>query len=333
MIVIHGVLTLTAPLHTSAGAKGLKLQRDGRVAYKDSEGIPVISTVTTPICARGSYHGDLPIFPSSGLVGRLRRMAAIRVREALTSDGKTITQGMYYAQMNGHQVGAQLGAAYGLADYAKVKGDFFFGLFGGGSLRHAAAYTQKDLLPVTALTIDAGYVPQKFADLAPVDARRDIQPWQLFDYRVIRKIDDVLRGRDDAAGVNLLEGDEKREAAVAYQVIPVGTSLYWRTTLAASTTPEQRGLFLMALKDLFLSRQLGARAHLGWGGFNPQRFRWIDGETRYDLFDFSEDEEGMPVLQETKQFLALIAPATKMLKSMAKDPQDARKELAALLHV
>lgn len=333
MIVVHGVITLTSPLHTSAGPKGLKLQRDGRVAYRDNEGIPVISNVTTPLCVRGRYHADLPIFPSNGLVGRLRRLAARRLRAALTQDGKTIPQSLYYALMNGHQVGAQLGAAYTLADYERVKTDFFFGMFGGGSLRHAAAYTQSDLLPVTALTIDAGLVPQKFADLAPVDARRDVEPWQLFDYRVIRKVDDVARGRDDAGGVELLDGDEKREAAVAYQAIPVGTSMYWRTTLDPRTTPQQRGLFLLSLRDMLLSQQIGARSHLGWGGFKGQRFRWIDGDTRHDLFDFSQDEDGMTVLQETKQYQALVAPAEKLLASIAKKPQDARKDLAALLHV
>lgn len=333
MIIIHGVLTLTSPLHTSAGTKGMKLQRDGRAAYKENEGIPIISNVTSPICIRGRYHGDLPIFPSNGLVGRLRRMGASRLRSAICEDEKKISQALYYALMNGHQVGPQLGAHYTLADYERVQQDIFFGLFGGGSLRHAASYIQSDLIPVTGLTIDAGLVPQKFADLAPTGAGRDLEPWQLFDYRVIRKVDDVLRGRDSAASVDLSEGDEKREAAVAYQTIPVGTSMYWRSVLQQKTTLAQRGLFLLALRDLFEAQQLGGRTHLGWGGFTAQRFRMIDGDTREDLFECSQNDEGVTIIEASSSFEAAVEPALAAMADMKDQPAAARQALLALLGV
>jgi hypothetical protein len=332
MIFLHGVLTLTSPLHTSAGTKGLRLQRDGHVVYKDNEGIPVVSTVTSPITVRGRFHGDLPVFPSSGIIGRLRRLAAKRVRAALASDNKTIPQALYYAYMSGHAPGPQLGANYTLADYESVNADMFFGMFGGGSLRHAARYIQGDLVPVTNVTIDAGLVPQKFADLAPMGAQRDVEPWQLFDYRVVRKIDDIGRGRDPAENVDLLADDERREAAVAYQTIPIGTPMYWRTQIDERTTPQQRGLLLMALHDLCALQQLGGKVHLGWGGFTAQRFRLVDGDDRHDLFDLRYDEEGQATLATTTAFEKLCAPCRKELARLAKKPADARQALRALLH-
>lgn len=334
MILIHGALTLTSPLHTSAGTKGLRLQRDGRAAYKDNEGIPVVSNVTTPICIGGRYHADLPVFPSGGIIGRLRRLAAARIRAALNADAKHISQAMYYALTNGHAPGPQLGGHYNLADYQKVHADVFFGLFGGGSLRHAAAFTQFDLLPITNVTIDAAIVPPKFADMSPMAAQREVEPWQLFDYRVIRKVDDVARGRDEAAMVELIDApEEKREAAVAYQTMPIGTPLYWKTLLADRTTPAQRGLFLLALRDLLSQQQIGARKHLGWGCFIPQRFRWINGTTRHDLFDFSQDEEGQPVMTESMDYHTHTKPAIEALEVMAKSPKKARDAMAELLNV
>ncbi len=336
MQYLHGVLTLTSPLHTSAGNKGLRLQRDGKVTYKDNEGIQVVSTVTTPLTVRGRFHGDLPIFPSSGLIGRLRRMAAIRVRAALASDSKPITQPQYYALMNGHPTSSQMGMSYTKADYDRVATDLFFGMFGGGSLRHAARYIQRDLVPVTHLTIEAGLVPQKFADLAPVGGSRDIEPWQLFDYRLVRKVDDVIRGRDTADNV-LLQGDEeRREAAVAYQTIPVGTSLYWRTQwdewVGRKTTPEQNGLLLMALRDLLDAQGLGGKSHQGWGGFTAHRFRLIDGANRHDLFDLGYDDEGMPSLSPTTAFTQLCEPAVRALAALAEQPAHSREALRTLLN-
>ena len=331
MILIHGVLTTTSPLHTSAGTKGLRLQRDGRVSSKDSDGIPVLSTVTMPLTVRGRYYGDVPIFPSSGLIGAQRRHASRRVRAALAGDGKRLPVPIYYALQNGHAPGPQLGGVASLKDYEAVRADLFFGLFGGGSMRNAARFIQCDLVPVIEQTIDAGLVPQKFADLSP-SSDRGIEPWQLVDYRVMRKIDDIGRGRDSGESVDLLEDDIKRESAAAYQVITPGTSLYYRAQLDEATTPEQRGLFLMALRDLCETQQLGGRTHLGWGGVTAQRFRYVHGQVRHDLFELVPDDEGLPQLRCTDAFAKLCEPAEQALAAMAKAPAEQRENLRSLLN-
>lgn len=331
MILIHGVLTTTSPLHTSAGTKGLRLQRDGRVSSKDNDGIPVLSTVTMPLTVRGRYYGDVPIFPSSGLIGAQRRHAARRVRAAMGSDGKRLPVTIYYALQNGHAPGPQLGGVASLKDFDAVRADLFFGLFGGGSMRNAARFIQCDLVPVIEQTIDAGIVPQKFADLAP-SASRGIEPWQLVDYRVMRKIDDIGRGRDAGEGVDLLDDDVRRESAAAYQVIAPGTSLYYRAQLDESTTPGQRGLFLLALRDLCETQQLGGRTHLGWGGVNAQRFRYVHGKDRHDLFELTPDDEGLPQLQCTDAFTQLTEPAELALAAIAKAPAEQRESLRSLLN-
>lgn len=334
MILLHGVFTLTAPFHTSAGSKGLRLQRDGRVAHKDSEGIPVISTVTSPITVRGQFHGDLPVVPSTAVIGRLRKLAARRVRAALTADTKPLTSAVYYALANGIAPGKQIGNTFSLEELQRVQGDLFFGIFGGGSMRYAARYAIGDLYPVTSLTIDAGLVPPKFSDLAPQMGGRDLEPWQLFHYPVVRRIDDLARGRDSAAGVEYTPAAEDgagREAAVAFQAIPAGTSMYLRCSIDAGTTDAQRGLLLLALKDLVVDQKLGGRAHHGWGGFTAQRFRLINGKERVDLFDLSYDDEGLVVLKTTRECDRLCAAAEKALAAVAKAPAKAREQLRTLL--
>lgn len=332
MILIHGVLTTTSPLHTSAGLKGLRLQRDGKVSTKDSDGIPVISTVTMPLTVRGRYYGDVPIFPSSGVIGALRRHASRRVRAAITSDGKRTSSSVYYAFQNGHAPAGQLGGVATLKEFEASRADLFFGLFGGGSMRNAAAYILCDLVPVIDQTIDAGLVPQKFADLSPT-AIRGIEPWHLVDYRVMRKIDDIGRGRDSGTDVDLLEDDQRREAAAAYQIITTGTPLYFRAQLNDACTPEQRGLFLLALRDMLETQQLGGRVHLGWGGVSAQRFRYVEGpKVRHDLFEQVCDDEGIVQLQPSPAFKQLVKPAEKVLTAMAKAPEAERERLRELLH-
>ena len=334
MIIVHGVFTLTAPLHSSDGLKGLRVQRDGKVSHQGRDGIPVVSTVTMPLTVRGRFHGDLPIFPASGIVGRLRRNAAQRYRAALTSDGAALSQAVYYAITNGHPVGAQTGSTYTLEAYREIQAQFFFGVLGGGSLRHPARYVQHDLIPVTALTIDAGLVPEKFSDLAPVatGSERELEPWQMLTHRVIRKIDDISRGRDTTTQLALPEnGDEKFETAVAYQAIPAGTSMYLRMAIEDNTTPAQRGLVLLALRDLCNGQQLGGRIHLGWGGFKPQRFRMIHGDRRIDLFDLASDDEGIAQLVDSDSLEELLAPALTEIELVAKQSAAAREALHKIL--
>lgn len=331
MILIHGILTTTSPMHTSAGSKGLRLQRDGKVSSRSDEGIPVISTVKTPLTVRGRYYGDIPYFPSMGLVGALRRCAARRLNAALTADKKVPSKSLYYAIVNGHAPSAQLGGVLTQADYDAVRSDLFFGLFGGGSIRNESRFIQSDAIPVIDQTIDAGLVPQKFADLSPT-SQRGLEPWQLVDYRVLRKVDDLQRGRDDASKVDMLEDDVRREGAVAYEVISMGTPLYYRAQLQESVTPAQCGLFLLALKDLLEIQQLGGRVHLGWGGVNPQRFRYVHGKDRHDLFELECDDEGIHILETTSAFKQLVKPAEKALAAIEKAPAAARDRLKGLLN-
>lgn len=334
MITIQGAVTLRSPLHTSAGYQGLRLSADGKVSSNNQDGLAVVSTLTSPLTVSGRYYGHVPIFPSSGVIGALRRFAAARMRAALLTDGKKIPLTAYYALSHGQPASAQLGSTATLEQYNASRLHPFFGLFGGASMRNAAQFMLGDLMPIICETLEGSIVPQKFADLAPV-ASYNLEPHHLLQYRVTRKIDDLRRGRDPLGAEDVpleeIDADTKTEAAAAYQVMPPGTSLFFRCQLQDSTTPEQRGLFLLALQDWVIQAQMGARAHLGWGQFTAHRFRYIDGKQRLDLFDQTEDEDGMIDLQLTSDFHELTNPATLLLERYQLSPAEARTGLMALL--
>lgn len=336
MITIHGALTLTSPLHTSAGFQGLRLTSDGKVTSNDKErdSVAVVSTLTTPLTVRGRYYGQMPIYPASSIIGAMRRAAAMRVRNALLADQKKLPVQLYYAFTHGQPASSQLGSTITLEQFNDSRRNFFFGLFGGASLRNAAQFVQNDLNPIITATLDASLVPQRFSDLAPV-AQHALEPHHLLQYRVMRKMDDLRRGRDPLAAHDVMleeiAPDEKTEAAAAYQIVPSGTSFYFKLEVKESTTSEQRGLLLLALKDWIEQGQMGARAHMGWGKFTAHRFRYIDGKNRYDLFDANEDEDGIYQLLTTADFDKLTADAIALLDQYKKAPSQYREQYAQLL--
>lgn len=336
MITVHGAITLTSTLHTSAGFQGLRLTSDGKVTSSDKErdSVAVVSTLTTPLTVRGRYYGQVPIYPASSIIGAMRRAAAMRVRNALLADQKKLPVQLYYAFTHGQPASSQLGSTITLEQFNASRSNFFFGLFGGASLRNASQFVQSDMTPIIAATLDASLVPQRFSDLAPV-AQHAIEPHHLLQYRVMRKMDDLRRGRDPLAAEDVMlqeiNPDDKTEAAAAYQIVPTGTSFYFKLELKESVSTEQRGLLLLALKDWIEQGQIGARAHLGWGKFTAHRFRYIHGQQRHDLFDAHEDEDGIVQLVTTTDFDQLTADALALLDQYSKAPSQHREQYAQLL--
>lgn len=335
MTIIHGAITLKSPLHTSAGFQGLRLSADGTVSSNSTQGISVVSTMTTPLTVRGRYYGQVPLFPSSGVIGALRRAATLRVRNALLSgDNKKMPVHAFFAFSHGQPAAAQLGNTLTLEQYNAVRKNPFFGLFGGATLRNASQFIVSDLYPIIGATLDAGLVPQRLHDLAPI-AKHDLEPHNLLHYRVMRKVDDLRRGTDMLGGsdVELSEYDTqaKTEAAAAYQCVPTGTSFYFKLSLLPNVSAEQKGLLLLALRDWLEQGQIGARAHLGWGQFTAHRIRYIDGDTRLDLFDMNEDDEGIATLLSTPDFDKLTTEANELLERYRNCPAQARNEYLQLL--
>lgn len=335
MITVHGAITLLSPMHTSAGFQGLRLSNDGRITSNDKEaGLAVLSTLTEPLTVHGRYFGHIPVFPSSAIIGALRRHASQRMRDAILSDNKKLSPNSFYAMMHGQAAASQLGSTATLEHYNAARENPFFGMFGGATLRNAAQYRVSDMAPIITATIEASRVPQRFADLAP-SSSQGLEPHHLLSYRVTRKVDDFRRGRDLKAQEDLdidsLDRDAKTESAAAYQIVPSGTSFYFKLQINDSASAEQKGLLLLALADWVQHNQIGARSHLGWGQFSAHRFRFIDGDNRLDLFNYQEDEEGIYTLDTTADFAKLVNPAVKLLDKYSKSPEAARQQLLAIL--
>ena len=99
-----------------------------------------------------------------------------------------------------------------------------------------------------------------------------------------------------------------------------------------AVSPPESVATLLALRDLCEAQRLGGKTHLGWGGVTAQRFRYVHGAERHDLFEMVPDDEGLPVLRATPAFDKLCEPAVKALDAIAKAPAQERDRVRALLN-
>lgn len=295
---IEGVLTLTSPLHCSAGAEG-NLTR----------------TMKQPLVGPNGTN-LIPYFPANDLRGRLRRKAATIVLNHLTqAEGRVSVE-----LMSGLTCGAISASSQNdvsVEEILRARGNVYMGVFGGGTRIMRSGIQVHDLLPFVGETLDAGMVPSNLGVEVPKDVRNGatavaapIPAWQLVHrFRTIR-VDDVYRvtnlslldrSLEDATGEvseyqeAVLAGRNERKADKATvkktdlgnmmeaEAIAAGTPLHLRIDLHDHLTDAQRGLVLLALRDLVNEQALGGMVRHGWGKFKADVRGKFDGNNVDDM--------------------------------------------------
>lgn len=227
---IHGLLSLTAPLHVAAPGdyhvtldeeRGVSAPKVGRAPQdKSNYGCTALQTMRVavsederqaraenPAAARKSNVEELPFISANSIRGRLRRAACDVVFEALTARGEKLSLGAYHGMMCGAVTGRPSKRL--TFDYIQAARKHpFLGVFGGGPGLVPSSARIHIAWPIVAATVDGGFIPAKFADGATVGDYGNT--FRLRQVLFQKRIDDaiVFRGVDS---VELIVKDYAKE--------------------------------------------------------------------------------------------------------------------------
>lgn len=310
-MIIDGILRTRAPLHVTAPEKTLRYDfKSGRTCRKG--GSPCTATRTLEVMAPGAEDESnptgivsIPVLPSNGLRGRLRRCAAAEIEEHLVHQrGEKLPFVTYQAMHSGAITGNPEGPPENAEEVRAARAHPFVGLFGGGprmmpgNLRVANGYPLVDAL------FDLGMIPESYrAETGVVPASR---AWQLLEVIPINRTDDALQFRDagteevvEAYSEAMIEqldraasrkaqklaadNGEERTLGLQFlafvQAVVAGTPFYVRFVLNGE--PPHAGLLLAALRRLVAQEDgkgLGGKSSIGFGAFGHDLTMEVDGE-------------------------------------------------------
>lgn len=212
MYSIQGTLKLTSPLHVSAFETSWRLNDHRKAIQGDNGGKPLTRMARQTLVAQeGNLTAlyEVPFVAANGFRGRLRRLAAKRVQNAIGA----VSMDTYHGLMCGAVSGRPAKDSVTISGMARARDNVYLGLFGGGPSLQPSRYRAFDAVPVTDATIGVGMVPNKYAEIAPVTRRysddvRPARPDELLYYLDFNRIDDALRFRDPDASAAIKEYDE-----------------------------------------------------------------------------------------------------------------------------
>ena len=347
---IEGLMTTASPLHISAPEKNLRYDPGtGRFLRGAHGGFPCTATRTQR--ARSLFAATetnplgilrLPVIPAQGLRGRLRRLAAADVEDALIAhQGEKVPFAVYQAMHSGAVTGNPDGGAPPL-DVAKSRRDHFFaGLWGGGTQMVPGRLSVTGGRMVCEPLLELGAIPERYRDedLVPVGSvhqvfealpvvRKD-DALQFSDPRAMEVIDsydqamlDALgdqagrrarkarAGAEDAPAPDAPEEKETRglQAFSYTETVVCGIPFYARFDLR-SGTPAQAGALLTALGRLLApgERHLGGRSAVGFGEFAFDFSALVDGQRVQGVF--AADAEGGTALSSEHPSIAACLEA------------------------
>ena len=299
---IEGILKLTSPLHIASPGKRyvdletLRISTERGTPITPTTQYPVALTeddyLSTDFAAEGRSHRsfEVPVFPANDMRGRLRRIAAEDVFEALKGRGETISLEVYHGMTCGAVTGQP---AKGLTFEVATKSGVhpFLGLFGGGPRLVRSALQVSPLWPITQKTIKAGLVPERY------DSEKVGTDW-LTRAIFYRRVDDalefyngnaslIINGYSDAIAqwikdVARQKRDGEKEASrsskqirtfAALEYVIAGTRFYLDLRIDTSRTKlGALGLLVHAINGLANKQAIGGWVRNGFGRFESDLF-------------------------------------------------------------
>lgn len=305
---IAGVLTLTSPLHCAGGSVE-----------------STTLTVKQPLITKNGTS-TIPYFPANDLRGRLRRKAAaILVEHLVKNDGKLSVE-----LLSGLTCGAVTAIGendMSIEEVLRARSNVYMGVFGGGTRLMRSGIKVHDAIPFLEETLAAGVVPDFGLDLPMYYTKSDSTPKAMQGYQLVHKhqtirIDDVYRvsnltlierGLENALQevsehqVDILGQNAKRKEdkalnkkttlanMMAAEAIAIGTQLHFRIDLEDHLTDAQKGLVLLAVRDLCNEQALGGMVRHGWGRFKADLGGVFNGN------NFDDNGSPNPVIALNKE--------------------------------
>jgi CRISPR type IV-associated protein Csf2 len=199
MLSIQGTLRLTSPLHVSAFETSWRLNDERRAIQGDSGGKPLTRIARQTLVDKDNITCEVPLVAANGFRGRLRRLAAKRVQNAIGP----VSIDTYHGLACGAVSGRPAKDAVTISGMSRARDNVYLGLFGGGPALQQSRYRAFDAVPVTDATIGIGMVPDNYAAIAPVRRFgtdiRPARPDELLFFLDFNRVDDALRFRDPEA--------------------------------------------------------------------------------------------------------------------------------------
>lgn len=284
-----------------------------------------------------TFPGSFPFIPGNSLRGRIRRGASMLVEASAVAQGQSASRQLLSVFLSGSMGSGNVDLGkYDFETYETMRDNLFAGILSVDN-RYPGALRTPDMLPITAETVEKGYVPEHFADIAmPFGAR------QLLEVMEFRRVDSFLSLQDpyapdlipDFPNVHMQaaveamqntaarkdsDGEVKKstiENIMKLQRVIAGAVMHFRIS-APNVTQAQAGFLVLALQQALERFPFGGAARLGMG------------VARGDL-DVSWDGEslGAPMeLEETQLTLSddidrFCAPAREAIAAWSFEPID-----------
>lgn len=327
MFRISGVVTSHTPINIADPAPA-RVDMSGRFVSRDDGGFPCIRTRHAMLPAGhalaatmgpdldedaenlgeagGKEEADapagrrrdavwVPILPANGLRGRLRRLAAREVYQALMERQEHLSLDAYNVMECGAATGAPDSATPSLDEVLAAAAHPYFGLFGGGPRLFGSNLRVDEGLAICQAS--APFLPESMMDFMSVGRltqvafkRRNDDVAQFVDLDTQQRIVPdhaaaVADYQDHAARQRGKGKDEGGERGVrsfhAVEAVRRGVSFALRFDIGGqdgcgAANDAHLGLFLLALRGLMASQRLGGMGQIGFGRFGAPRMILTD---------------------------------------------------------
>ena len=206
MYAVRGILRLTSPLHIASARKESVDPDTDRLVPSHERGIMVVPVTKYRLpmflgqledveVPRGPAFVDVPVIPANDLRGRLRRLAARMVFDALLARDEKISLDAYHGMTCGAVTGSP-GGRLTFEEAIQASHHPFLGLFGGGPRLVRSALQVSTGWPILASTIQAGVLPEDLRPEVPCPLGSE---WLLTQRLFFRRVDDAIGFTDGYA--------------------------------------------------------------------------------------------------------------------------------------
>lgn len=305
---VRGVISLTSELHVSAFGDWTPVEAQGRA----DNTVPTAKKKIAKFKIKRQIEADddssfveqaptakptlIAYVAGNSVRGRLRRIAADKIKQALIEKDQGLKPNAYYLINCGSTSTQGAKGAYSVLRHKQVRDDLFLGIF-GAETDYMSRLITPDIIPVLKETLELGMVPAEFESFV-----MPIEPYQMYNVFTLTKKDDFIAQRDAMAPDVVIDYENayhelakdrlqnvaarKEDAAVkktdfeniiSFEAVMAGTAMYF-TVGARNIRPDQAGLLISSIGELTHTRPLGGNARYGLGRFTGSLDLIVDGE-------------------------------------------------------